>query len=596
MLTNVKSSYFSKILFSFLIDRKRLKIAKYNKKLQNTIEINLVNYICFSGRYIIYEEKNRGKEYDSENDSLIFEGEFLNGERNGKGKEYFFYYNEKIKFEGEFLNGEKNGKGKEYYKNGNLKFEGEFLKGKKWNGKEYSSKKNNFTEFKNGKGYIKEYDDYDYLEFEGEYLNGERNGNGKEYYDNGKLEYKGEYFKGKKWNGKGYDLNGKIMYTLKDGKGAVKINNFKGKLSLEVLEGKKYVNRKINDKFQSNIYGKITFKGEFLNGIIWNGKIKEYFGRESFLGIIGRVFDKPNDKLSFEFEGEYKNGYINGKGKEYLDKELLFEGEYLYGWKIKGKEYNDNILIYEGEYLNNKRNGIGKEYNKENGEILFEGEFLKGKIWTGKGKDYNFFGNSLKFQGEYLKGQKWNGTEKKYHLGFLNYDIEYIEGLKKVKKYETNGELLYSIEYQAGEKNGKGKEYYKGEVVFEGEFLEEKRWNGKGKEFFNNGKVKYEGEYLNGKKWNGKGYDFKGTEVYQIINGKGNYKEYDGNGNLKYECEYLNGERNGKGKEYYYWNGKLKFEGEYLNEKRNGKGKEYDSKGNLIYEGEYLNDERNEKK
>ena len=39
----------------------------------------------------------------------IYEGEYLNGEKNGKGKEY--YDNGQIKFEGEYLNGKKNGKG-----------------------------------------------------------------------------------------------------------------------------------------------------------------------------------------------------------------------------------------------------------------------------------------------------------------------------------------------------------------------------------------------------------------------------------------------------------------------------------------------------
>ena len=42
-----------------------------------------------------------------------FEGEYLNGERNGKGKEY--HYNSELEFEVEYLNGNRNGKGKEYY-------------------------------------------------------------------------------------------------------------------------------------------------------------------------------------------------------------------------------------------------------------------------------------------------------------------------------------------------------------------------------------------------------------------------------------------------------------------------------------------------
>ena len=41
----------------------------------------------------------------------IYEGEIINGERNGKGKEYC---NNNLVFEGEYLNMKRNGKGKEY--------------------------------------------------------------------------------------------------------------------------------------------------------------------------------------------------------------------------------------------------------------------------------------------------------------------------------------------------------------------------------------------------------------------------------------------------------------------------------------------------
>ena len=90
----------------------------------------------------------------------------MNGERNGKGKEYD-YWNGKLIFEGEYLNGERNGKGKEYYYHsksdfGNdsskLKFEGEYLNGKIWNGIFYDLKSDDFNEIKNVKGFIKEYD------------------------------------------------------------------------------------------------------------------------------------------------------------------------------------------------------------------------------------------------------------------------------------------------------------------------------------------------------------------------------------------------------------------------------------------------------
>ena len=108
--------------------------------------------------------------------------------------------------------------------------------------KVYDQQKNIICEIKEGKGNMKEIDDYHNLIYEGEYLNGERNGKGKEYkygklifegeylngLRNGKVKeyyiniinkkltllFEGEYKNGKKWNGKGYDENGNIIYNI----------------------------------------------------------------------------------------------------------------------------------------------------------------------------------------------------------------------------------------------------------------------------------------------------------------------------------------------------------------------------------------------
>ena len=94
-------------------------------------------------------------------------------------------------------------------------FDGEYLNGKKWNGKGYDNKKNYVYTIINGKGYIKEYNYDGILIFEGEYLNGKRHGKGKEFNEYNELLFEGEYLNGKKWNGKGYDRNGIILYELK---------------------------------------------------------------------------------------------------------------------------------------------------------------------------------------------------------------------------------------------------------------------------------------------------------------------------------------------------------------------------------------------
>ena len=76
-----------------------------------------------------------------------------------------------IWFEGEYINGERNGKGFEF---GLYPYDGEYLKGKKHGrGKEY-----------------KDYDDEFKVSFEGEYYNNYKL-KGK-HYINGKLEYEGE--------------------------------------------------------------------------------------------------------------------------------------------------------------------------------------------------------------------------------------------------------------------------------------------------------------------------------------------------------------------------------------------------------------------
>ena len=70
-------------------------------------------------------KNGKGIEYDDDG-NLIFEGEYLNDERNGKGKEYY-YDNGGLIFEGQYLNGKRNGKGKEHGYDGILEFEGEYI-------------------------------------------------------------------------------------------------------------------------------------------------------------------------------------------------------------------------------------------------------------------------------------------------------------------------------------------------------------------------------------------------------------------------------------------------------------------------------------
>ena len=106
----------------------------------------------------------------------------------------------------------------------------------------------------------------------------------------------------------------------------------------------------------------------------------------------------------------------------------------------KGKEYNKNNgkLIFEVEYLNGKRNGKGKEYNY-NGKLIFEGEYLNGKR-NGKGKEYHF-NNKLRFEGDYLNGKIWNG--KGFNIKD-NFEFEINNGKGYIKEYNIfNGKFYF---------------------------------------------------------------------------------------------------------------------------------------------------------
>ena len=165
-MNKIQSLYIVKIIFLFIDEKKKLNLLKYNNNLKNIMNISLINYKMYFGRYIIYEGYNKVKEFYIDDDILAFEGEYLNGKRSGKGKEY---YNGKLIFEGEYLNGKRSGKGKEYYED-KLLFEGDFLNGKMHNGKVYDILNQNIAyELKDGKGFIKEYNINNHLKFEGEY-------------------------------------------------------------------------------------------------------------------------------------------------------------------------------------------------------------------------------------------------------------------------------------------------------------------------------------------------------------------------------------------------------------------------------------------
>ena len=202
MVKRIKSLFLFKTIFSYLPQEVKFKLVRNNKAYQKKINLNFLDYKLFTGKYIVYEEKGKVKEYNSYTDDLIFEGGYLNNKRNGKGKEY-------------------NNKGE-------LIFEGEYLNGIKWEGdhrikylinddKINKTNKDKKLVSKGKKIKLKEYDDEGDLIFEGDYLYKYRNGKGKEYYKDKSLLFEGDYINGKR-NGFGKEyyntINTSPSYSL----------------------------------------------------------------------------------------------------------------------------------------------------------------------------------------------------------------------------------------------------------------------------------------------------------------------------------------------------------------------------------------------
>ena len=80
MLKNIKSSYILKIVFSKTKEKVKLNLLKYNKILQNKLNINITTYKNFAKKYIIYENKEKAKIYNIDTNKIIYEGNVLKGD------------------------------------------------------------------------------------------------------------------------------------------------------------------------------------------------------------------------------------------------------------------------------------------------------------------------------------------------------------------------------------------------------------------------------------------------------------------------------------------------------------------------------------
>lgn len=268
----------------------------------------------------------------------VYEGDFVNGEANGKGK---MTYPDGI-YEGDFVNGKSHGKGKMTYFNGDV-CEGDFANGEA-----------------NGKG--KMTDSHGNI-YEGDFVNGKPHGKGKKTYFYGDV-YEGDFVNGIFHHGKGRTCSdgnvyeGDFVYypyhcdndscygTLFHGKGKFTFANgdvYEGDFDRGRSTGKGKFTFADGHVYEN--YGKSRCKGKsvFYDRSVNNGSVYEGDLLKGIPHGKGKVTSRGN-----VYEGTFKNGERHGKGKETRDG-IIHEQIWKNGRKLKEKTTGSSAYIVEGK-------------------------------------------------------------------------------------------------------------------------------------------------------------------------------------------------------------------------------------------------------
>ncbi len=171
-------------------------------------------------------------------------------------------------------------------------------------------------------------------------------------------------------------------------------------------------------------------------------------------------------------------------------------------------------------------------------------------------------------------------AEREVDFEKLEYNEEtelvYVEGEKEpftgiAKYYSKDESSIFEFPYKNGKKEGRGKEYYLNGKFKSDAFFIDGLLQGKSIGYYENGNLEYEENYKDGKL-------------------DGLIKDYYENGQLKSELNYKNGQLDGLARAYHE-NGQLHIEENYKDGKLEGESTNYDENGNLTSKAIYKDDE-----
>ena len=355
-----------------------------------------------------------------------------------------------------------------------------------------------------------------------------------EIYFNDGLVYKGS-FSAISWPpimqgyGEVFDQENNILFKGDFSDGVLKNESNEVLFERKIMEAPKYVEHKFDDSTYvgKEANGKPNGQGKmnYANGTYYEGIWKDCILIDGFAKIIfssGQIF-----------EGEFKAGNYNGKGKNIMANGQVFEGYFKDGEYLSGRYTWPDGCIWEGGFIDGIFGGSGKLISPTNG--IFVGELYNG-LKSGYGRqDY---------------------PNKDYMVGFWE-----LGELKDGKVRLTN--MLgyrYEGDYKNGERDGNGKLFDpKNDLIKDGFFKNGVFVSGFSKLTLN------DGTKLTGNTENGQG-----------------------------RIEYPNNDfEDGLWKDHMFFEGIVRltntsgyvYEGSYMKGKRHGNGKLINPTGIIIYEG-----------
>jgi S1-C subfamily serine protease len=320
--------------------------------------------------------------YYSDGATMTWDGSCSDGKANGFGK--IIKYQKGVyesTFEGEYVNGIREGKGKFTHKDGTVR-EGTFVNGQM-----------------TGKGTMTAEDGQKY---EGEFINYRMHGQGITYFPNGS-KFEGFFVSDRPYTGKFTNYDGKITY-IQGGKQVEKIkeslSNYHPKLN-EIVTEYFDANWKRCEAKNATYYRRVTYEGENKP----KGKVKDYYIMGQIQSEFTCLFLDYDDEGKNFHEGEgvwyFKSGkveqkkfYFNNKlnGKNifwYENGQKASEGNYEYGYlngyyyqwyqtgNLKRKAFYEKSVLSDNKYAEFDENGLGG--------IVYNEYFIKNKTdWERK--------------------------------------------------------------------------------------------------------------------------------------------------------------------------------------------------------------------